>query len=335
MKVLLTGANGFLGGALAKRLKEEGHELFIAVRRDPSKALSSISDRVFMGDLSDKSYVETCLDGVEAVIHTAAKPGIWGEYKDYYLSNVVSVQNLLDVCLKCGVKVFVYTGTPSAVFDMKDQKGIDETAPYPEKYYSHYPKTKAMAEKLVLSASSPDFRTISLRPHLIWGPGDRHLIPRLIARAKAGTMTLVNGGNNIIDITYIDNAVIAHILALKKLASSEWSKCAGKAYFITDGSPKPLNEILNSILEKFNLSSIKRDIPEPLAYAAGSLLEFYYFISGRKDEPLLTRFVVKEFSCDHWFDISASARDFGYVPSVSFNDGLERLRRWAFEHGLV
>lgn len=336
MKVLVTGATGFLGGAVIRKLKEAGHFVIAAARSNPSEELKRTADSILRGDLSDISYTDECVEGADAVIHTAAKPGVFGDYEEYYESNVVATENLLDSCREKGVRCFVYTGTPSSVFDMRNQSGIDETAPYPENFFSPYPKTKAIAERKVLEASDGDnLRTVSLRPHLIWGPGDRHLFPRLVNRVKKGTMVFVNGGKNMIDATYVDNAADAHVLAAEKLFSDDWERISGKAYFITNGEPKSLKEILDSMTDAAGLPRIKRNIPGFIAYAAGIVMEFLHKAVGSSNEPLLTRFVVKEFMMDHWFDMSAAQRDLGYKPAVSFEEGIKRLGKWASENGMV
>ncbi len=335
MRVLVTGATGFLGGVLVERLRKSGHEVVAAARSAPSERIMEYASLVLRGDLADLEYTDECASKVDAVVHTAAKPGVWGDYGEYYESNVVATENLLESCREKGVRFFVYTGTPSSVFDMKDQSGVDESVPYPSRYYSPYPQTKAIAERRVLSAACDELRTVSLRPHLIWGPGDRHLFPRLASRMRSGRMTIVNGGRNRIDATYVDNVADAHILALERLASDGWERVCGKPYFITNDEPMTMREILSAMIKATGLSGRLIDVPGPLACLAGAAMEMIHRISGSRKEPLLTRFVVREFMCDHWFDISAAKRDLGYRPSVSMEEGMKRLGKWALENGVL
>ena len=177
--------------------------------------------------------------------------------------------------------------------------------------------------------------TISLRPHLIWGPGDRSLYPRIVARVKEKKPMLINNGKNKVDATFVDNVSYAHVLALQKLSSPNGNICNGKKYFITNDEPMEVKDIINSLLKYSGIEPVKNSIPEFIAYVAGCLSEAFYSISGKKDEPNLTRFVVKELACNHWFDISAAKRDLGYSPLVSMEEGFKIFGKWAKENGLV
>jgi nucleoside-diphosphate-sugar epimerase len=169
--------------------------------------------------------------GVDVVIHAAAKAGVWGPYETYRQANVQATNLIISACRQAGVKHLVYTSSPSVVFDGRDESGINESTPYPEKYLTPYPQTKALAEQNVLKANGSELVTVALRPHLIWGPGDHHLIPRILSRAKQGKLKLVGDGSNKVDSTYIDNAAHAHLLAADQLvAKGLEAPCAGKAY---------------------------------------------------------------------------------------------------------
>ncbi|MBR0519637.1 NAD-dependent epimerase/dehydratase family protein [bacterium] len=335
MKVLLTGSSGCLGGSLAKLLKNNGFELIATLRSNPSESLTKLADKILRGDLIDPEFVDKCVSNADAVIHTAGKSGSWGSYQSYFDANVKTTQNLISSCKKYGVKYFIYTSSPSCVFDMKDQNGIDETTPYPKKFSAFYPRTKAEAEQIVIKEASNDFMTVSLRPHLIWGPGDRNLYPRIVARAKEKKPMLINNGKNKVDATFVDNVAHAHVLALQKLSSPDGNICNGKKYFITNDEPMEVKEIMNSLLKYSGIELIKFSIPEPIAYLAGCLSEAFYFLSGRKDEPNLTRFVVKELSCNHWFNISAAKKDLGYSPLITMEEGFKIFGKWVKENGLV
>jgi nucleoside-diphosphate-sugar epimerase len=325
MKLLITGGGGFLGKALAKALVKKGHEVRSFSRGDYPE-LRALGIEVRKGDISDENSLLSAAEGCDAVFHIAAKAGVWGSYEEYYRPNVMGTKNVINTCVKNKVKRLIFTSSPSVVFDNASQDGVNESEPYPKKFLSYYPRTKAIAEKLVLKANSSEFATVSLRPHLIWGPGDNHLIPRIISRAKSGKLRIVGDGKNLVDTVYIDNVVNAHVLALEKLLPG--SSISGKAYFITNGEPLPMAVILNKILKAAELPPVTKKISAGAAYAAGVLLEFLYSVTGRKKEPLMTRFVAKELSCAHWFDISAAKRDLGYEPSVSIDEGMQRLKKW-------
>ena len=333
MRVMVTGGTGFLGGAICKELLRQNHTVY-TVSRKPAASLESTGINVCYGDLSDINFTEKSLNsGIDSVIHCAGKPGIWGNYEDYYNSNVKATENIIAACLKNNIKSLIYTSSPSVVFDLKDQNGIDETEHYPKKYYAHYPKTKAMAEQIVMKANSDKLATVALRPHLIWGPGDRHIVPGIIKRAKMGKMLLINSGKNIIDTTYIDNAVYSHILALEKLNIG--SKIAGNIYFITNDEPMESGKIINSMLKQAGIAEIKKSVPEWTAYTFGAFLEFTYKITNRKEEPFLTKFSAKELACSHWFNITKAKNDLGYKPQVSIEEGLQSLKQWLKENDIL
>lgn len=328
MKILVTGGGGFLGKSLVKELVRLGYNVKNFSRRDCSE-LRELGVEVVRGDISDKDAVNNACKGCDAVFHVAAKAGVWGSYKEYYNTNILGTMNVISACRKNNVSKLIFTSSPSVVFHGSDQQGVNENEEYPKKFLSNYPKTKAMAEKLVLEANSGRLATVALRPHLIWGPGDNHLVPRIITRAGSGKLRIVGDGENIVDTVYIDNAVDAHILALERLRIG--SKISGKSYFITNGEPLSMATIINKILDAADLPHVKKNIPAGAAYIAGALMELAYAISGRRNEPLMTRFVAKELSTSHWFDISAARRDLGYEPRVSIDEGMNRLSRWLKE----
>ncbi len=329
MTALVTGGGGFLGFAVVKLLRERGYAVRSYSRQRYAK-LDALGVEQRSGDLTDLLAIQKAAGGCDLVFHVAAKAGVWGPWRDYFATNVIGTRNVLAACRSAGVPKLVFTSSPSVTFAGEDQEGIDERAPYPATFLAHYPHTKALAEQEVMAANSPTLATVSLRPHLIWGPDDPHLIPRLIERAKAGKLRRIGHASKLVDTTYVDNAATAHVQAAEKLAHG--SPLAGKAYFLSQGEPEPLWDFINRVLTTAGLHPVTKTISARLAYAAGAVLESAYKLTGRKAEPPMTRFVARQLSTSHWFDLLAAKRDFGYSPGVSTADGFERMAGWLKSH---
>ena len=324
MKALVTGGGGFLGSVIVRKLRERGDEVR-SFSRGSYVALEELEVESVRGDLADESAVMEAARGCDIVFHVAGKAGVWGPAESYYRTNVVGTDNVLNACAAASIDRLVYTSTPSVTFAGTDQIGVDESEPYPERYLNEYAHTKSIAERRVLARNGVDLATVSLRPHLIWGPGDPHLVPRILERARSGKLRLLGDRPNAVDSVYVDNAADAHILAGDRLAPG--SAIAGKAYFITQGEPMPLAELINRILAAGGLPSVERRISPGLAYFLGALMERVYGFLRIQHEPPMTRFVARQLSTAHWFDISAARRDLGYAPAVSLNEGMERLAK--------
>lgn len=325
MKVLVTGGGGFLGGAIVRMLCERGDDV-CSFSRGEHPQFDAVGVKQFRGDLGDREAVAKAARGCELVFHVAAKAGIWGRYRDFHQANVVGTENVIAACRCNHIHRLVYTSSPSVVFDGSDVEGGNETLPYPSRYEAHYPATKALAEQLVLAANSSELAVTALRPHLIWGPGDNHLVPRIVAKGRAGKLRRIGTRPNLVDTVYIDNAARAHLLAADQL--SPGSVVAGKSYFISNGEPLPLWEMINHILAAADIPPVIRTISPRLAIALGVACEGIWGALRLSGEPPMTRFVAHELASAHWFDISAARRDFGYVPEISIHDGLIRLRHW-------
>ena len=322
MNALVTGGGGFLGAAIVRRLVARGDGLR-SLSRGRYPELDALGVEQIQGDMADADAVEAAVAGCDVVFHVAARAGVWGPYAAYHRANVLGTQHVLDACRKHGVRRLVYTSSPSVVFAGRDMEGVDESAPYPRHYEAAYPETKAEAERRVLAANGPGLSTVALRPHLIWGPGDNHLTPRILERGRAGRLRRIGRANKLIDSTYIDNAADAHLLAADRL--SPGSPVAGKAYFITNGEPMPIWDLVNRILAAGGLPPVTRTVPVWLAYTASGVLETEYKVLRRRDEPPMTRFLVRELTTAHWFNITAARRDLGYEPKVSIAEGMRRL----------
>ncbi len=325
MKALVTGGGGFLGKAIVKLLRERGDEVR-SFSRTEHPALAELGVEHCCGELSDAEAVASAVEGCDIVFHVAAKAGVWGLYEEFYRANVLGTKHVIDACHHHGIKRLVYTSSPSVVFDGSDMEGVDESVPYPEHFEAFYPQTKAEAEQLVLQANDENFSTVALRPHLIWGPEDNHLVPRILERGAKGALRKLGTRECLADTIYIDNAALAHLQAADHLDIG--SAVAGKVYFLSQGEPLPIWEIVNRILDAGGLPPVTRTISPELAYRLGAVLEKIYRLFRLKGEPRMTRFVAKELSTAHWFDLGAARRDFGYEPKVSFDEGIERLHEW-------
>jgi nucleoside-diphosphate-sugar epimerase len=322
MNALVTGGGGFLGRAVVCRLLGRGAHV-----RSFSRAnypdLAAIGVVQVQGDLADQAAVLRAAEGCDIVFHVAAKAGVWGRYHDYYQANVAGTENVVSACLAHGIRKLVFTSSPSVVYHGRDQEGVDESEPYPERYAAHYPRTKAMAERFVMHSNGPELATVSLRPHLIWGPGDNHLIPRILERARTGKFRSIGNKPKLVDTIYIDNAADAHLMAADRLYVG--SPIGGKTFFLSQGEPVPLWDFINRIVAVAGHPPITRHVPAGTAYVAGAILELTHRLFRRQGEPRMTRFLARQLSTAHWFDISAARRDIGYEPKVSIDEGLRRL----------
>jgi nucleoside-diphosphate-sugar epimerase len=325
MIALVTGGGGFLGGAIVRRLCARGDSVRSLARGDYPE-LSDIGVEAVRGDLTDPRALKRAVAGCDVVFHVAAKAGIWGLPAEFERTNVEGTRCVVDACRAHGVRRLVFTSSPSVVFDGHDMEGVDESVPYPSHYEAQYPATKARAEQLVLGASGSELATVALRPHLIWGPGDPHLVPRIIARGKAGRLRRIGQGNPLVDSTYIDNAASAHVLAADRLCPG--ATIAGRAYFLSQGEPWRLWDLVNAILRAACVPPVTRSIPRMVALAAGSFLELSYGALRIAREPAMTRFLARELSTAHWFDIGAARRDLAYEPVITMEEGLRRLEEW-------
>ncbi len=328
--VLVTGGTGFLGRRLVGRLLDQGRSVTVLARR-PAPDLMARGVRFICADLTDAAAVRAACAGIETVFHTAAKVDVWGRYADFFRINVLGTHALLDGCRAHGVKNFIHTSTPSVVYNGRDLAGADESLPLTTDCPSPYPLTKAMAEREVLAANSEGLRTVALRPHLIWGIGDPHLVPRVLARARAGRLRIVGEGKSRVDMVHVENAVDAHLLAEKALqtrqlrADRPGNHAAGRAYFITNGEPVVLWDWINDLLRALGEPPVTKRISLRAASALGAACELAWRVLPLRGEPPMTRFVAAELARDHWFDLGAARRELGYVPGVSMAQGTAEL----------
>jgi nucleoside-diphosphate-sugar epimerase len=322
-RVLITGGGGFLGNAIVKRLINRGdHVRSLSRKFYPELETKGVEQ--IQGDISNLAVVTKACEETDIVFHVSAKPPPWGKYEAYYQTNVVGTENVIMGCKLQKVTRLVYTSTPSVVFDGTDKEGADESLPYPAKHNAYYPRTKALAEQQVLKAADYGLSTVALRPHQIWGPGDPHFVPRLIARAKE--LKQIGSGKNLVDTTYIDNAADAHLQAADRLAENP--AISGNKYFISQDEPIPVWDMINAILNAAGLEPINGRVSYRTAWTIGAVLEFFYRTFNIPGEPKMTRFLADGVAKSHWFDISAAKRDLGYIPKISTQEGLRRLEEW-------
>ncbi|MGA6924761.1 MAG: NAD-dependent epimerase/dehydratase family protein, partial [Desulfosarcina sp.] len=320
-KVLVTGGGGFLGNAIVRRLLAAGHGVASFSRRT-TPDLDAWGVRQFVGDLANAGAVKDAVRGRDAVFHVAAKTGVWGAHEDFYRANVLGTRHVIAACRSCRVPVLVHTSSPSVVFDGTDMCGADESVPYPRRYHAAYPWTKALAEQAVIAAADHGLKTIVLRPHLIWGPRDNHLVPRILARA--GQLRRVGDGGNRVDTIYIDNAARGHLQAMQALETNP--AVSGRVYFISDDDPIRLWAMVDRILEAGGKPRLTRGMSPQAAYCIGAALEWVYRFFNLSGEPAMTRFVAKELSTSHWFNITAAKRELGYSAEISIDEGMRRLK---------
>ncbi len=321
MKALVTGGGGFLGRYIVEQLLEQGHEVRVFCRGEYPE-LTKIGAELFRADLQNSEKVFEACQSIDIVFHVAAKAGFWGKWEEYYNANVIGTQNIIDACLKTGIKKLVFTSSPSVIFNNSAQENVNESIPYPNKYENFYSHTKAIAEQLVQSANSEQLATCSLRPHLIFGPRDNHLFPRVLAKAKQGKLPQIGTGQNLVDLTYVEDAAWAHLLAAEKLEIG--SKISGKAYFISQNEPVNVWDFINQLLNSLDIPPIRIKFPLWLARIAGGLMELSYKILPLNGEPPFTRFLASELAMSHYYDISNAKNDFGYTPKYTMEEALEK-----------
>ena len=324
MKALVTGAGGFLGQYIVEQLLARGDHVRTFARGDYPQ-LAALGAEALRGDVRDADAVAAACRGVDVVFHTAAIAGIWGRWRDYYEINTLGTQHVVAGCKQHNVPKLVFTSSPSVTFDGRDQEGVDESAPYPTRWLAHYPHTKALAEQHVLAAGRCDgLSTCALRPHLIWGPRDGHLIPRLLDRARSGRLRRVGDGANLIDMIYVENAAAAHLLAADALQPE--SSVSGKAYFLSQGEPVNCWQWINEVLQLADVKPVEKSISLRAAWRIGTAFEAAYRSLRLKREPPMTRFLAAQLATSHYFDITAARRDFHYEPPVTTAEGMRRMQ---------
>jgi nucleoside-diphosphate-sugar epimerase len=326
-RYVITGGGGFVGKALGKALRAQGHEV-LSLARGSYPELANFGIETAQVDIAAPvAQWQELLRGADGVFHTAAKVDMWGKREEFFRTNVTGTRNIVDACRALGIRNIVFTSSPSVIHDGSDLQGVDESYPYPKHFDAYYPETKAIAEQEVLAANDgTNLKTVALRPHLIWGPDDTNLIPTILERGRACKLKQIGSGTNRVDLTFIDDCVQAHILAMQALERGDINVC-GKVYFISQGDPVPMWGWINRILSVHGVPVVSRVIPKGVALVVAGILEFWARIVGCFGvtcKPLLTRFLVSEMSTHHYFSIEAAKRDLGYHPSCTIDQAMER-----------
>lgn len=325
--VLVTGYGGFLGAEITRRLLGLGWHVR-GIARSSYPELEHDRLEAVRGDITDRNLVLASAEGCDAIVHTAAKAGVWGPWASYYNVNTLATSHLLEAAHLQKVKAFVHTSSPSVTFDGKDQSGVDESVPYPQKWLCFYPQTKALAEQAVLDAGkNGDLLTCALRPHLIWGQGDPHLFPRVVQRTLSGRLRKVGHGRNLIDVVHVANAAGAHVTALQRMLGGDRS-FSGEAFFLTDGQPIECWEWISKILEAASVPVPERSISFKAAYAVGAALEAAFWTCRISREPPMTRFVAAQLALDHYFSIEKAKRFLDYRPEIDIDEELGKCQPW-------
>lgn len=332
-RILVTGGGGFLGKAIIRRLLDLDCSHIRSIGRSPQPTLEKAGVNVVEGDIRDFDTLADAARDCSIVFHTAAKAGVWGRRDDYVSINVAGTENVLAVCKEKGVQALVHTSSPSVSYPpTRHIENIDETEPMPDSYLAYYPESKALAERRVLEDDNESLARAAIRPHLIWGPGDPHLLPRLVARGKAGRLRIVGDGGSKVDLTYIENAAEAHLKAAENLRTSQTAN--GKAYFISDGEPVKLWDWINNLLEECEIPRVEKSISYKAAYRIGAVLETVYTVLPFSGEPSMTRFVAGQLAFSHYFNIERARKELAYSAVVNPYEALRKTIAWV-KHDLL
>ena len=316
MIVLVTGASGMLGGAVAAAVRDAGHEVRTLQRR-PS-GVAGVTD--LLGSVTDATAVAHAVAGVDAIVHLAAKVSLAGAPAEFENVNVGGTLRLLRAATASGAGRFVFVSSPSVAHAGTSIVGDDAHPADPLRARGDYARTKATAELLALAADSPELAVVAVRPHIVWGPGDTQLVARIVERARRGRLPLLGQGAALIDTTYIDNAASAIAAALERAPEVH-----GNAYVITNGEPRPVAELIAGMCAAAGVPAPRWSVPAGVARAAGSVIEAVWSVRPGVDEPPMTRFLAEQLSTAHWFDQRRTRADLQWAPTVSLDEGFARL----------
>ena len=328
MKVLVTGTGSLLLGGIASELVRRGDDV-VCLQRRPSAFIGHQNAHEVLADICDAEAVVAAAHGCDAIIHGAARVGVVGSQKDFYDTNVLGTINILQATEQHNISRLVFVSTPSVAHTGDSIIGAPAGEAKIGRSRSYYAESKAIAERTVLNARNEHLAVVAVRPHLVWGPGDTQLVGRIVDRAASGRLAVIGTGNALVDSTYIDNAISAHIAALDALHIG--SACDGKAYVVSNGEPRTVNELMRSMCESAGVSFEPRHVSLAMGIRLGSLIERLWPLM-RSSEPPLTRFVAEQLGTAHWFDQRAVQEDLGWTPHVSLDEGFHHLTQWFASH---
>ena len=321
MKVLLTGATSLLGRRTAGLLMARGDEV-VCLQRRPAE----IDTAQILGDIRDADLVASAAVGCDAIIHAAAKVGVVGAWEQYRSINVDGTAAVLAAARQHGIGRVVHVSTPSVAHSGHAIVGAGAAEPVTGRSGAFYAESKAIAEQIARAASGGDLAVVAIRPHLVWGPGDTQLVGRIVERARAGRLALVGHGAALIDTTYIDCASSALVAAID--AVTPGAPCAGRAYVVANGEPRPIRELVIGICHAAGIEVTAREVPRRVAVLAGGAIERLWQLRGATTEPPLTRFLAEQLGTAHWFDPRPARDDLHWEPTVTVDEGLRRLAQW-------
>ncbi|MEI7547279.1 MAG: NAD-dependent epimerase/dehydratase family protein [Actinomycetota bacterium] len=319
--MLVTGAGSLLLGGVAAALAARGDEV-VCLQRRPVDVSAA---RQMPGDVRDADTVRAAAAGCDAIIHGAAKVGVLGSWDDFRSVNVDGTANVLAAARANGVSRVVYVSTPSVAHSGRSLVGAGADPAVTGRKGAFYAESKALAERLALDTADDDLAVVAIRPHLVWGPGDTQLVGRIVERARAGHLVMVADGSALVDTTYIDNAVSAHVAALDAVRPG--AVCAGRAYVVANGEPRTVRELVAGICYAAAVPFAPRHVPVRLAVGLGAVVEKVW-PRFRDGEPPITRFVAEQLGTAHWFDPRPARDDLGWTPRTTLDAGLELLRQW-------
>jgi nucleoside-diphosphate-sugar epimerase len=323
MRALVTGGGGYLGLEIVRQLRARGDDV-VVVGRGRYPAAEALGATCRPVDLTaDGPALTEAMHGCDVVFHVAALPPDWRPRSDFLATNVDGTRRVLDAARASGVRRLVYTSTPSVAFHGVPQDGVRaQDVPYPSSFGSPYAETKAIAERMALAAHSPELAVTALRPRLIYGPDEPHMLPRLLARHRAGRLRIVGDGANRVSLTFRENAAAGHLQAADRLTPD--APHGGRAYFLADDGPVALWDWLNELFAGVGLPPLTRRVPLPAALAVGAICEAAWTLLPLPGEPPMTRFIARNLATTAWYRLDEAREDFGYAPPVSGADGLAR-----------
>ncbi|MGV8861680.1 MAG: NAD-dependent epimerase/dehydratase family protein [Pseudomonas sp.] len=323
MKILVTGASGFIGGRFARFALEQGFTVRVNGRRaEGVEHLVRRGAEFIQGDLSDPELVQRLCHDVEAVVHCAGAVGVWGRRQDFQQGNVQVTENIVEGCLKQQVRRLVHLSSPSIYFDGHSHLGIKEEQ-VPKRFINHYAATKYLAEQKVFGAEEFGLEVIALRPRFVTGAGDNSIFPRLLNMQRKKRLSIVGNGLNKVDFTSIQNLNDALLSSLLAAGSA-----LGKAYNISNGTPVPLWDVVNYVMRQMELPQVTRYRSYALAYSAAALNEGACLLWPGRPEPTLSRLGVQMMSKDFTLDISRAQHYLDYQPRVSLWTALDEFCGW-------